>query len=117
MMVSVLVSAATMESADRPPGNVAVGQEIIAQGALALAEAQAEQRDAHEIQRDDREIESVQSHRLLPTVSGFIALRWPVCATRYLGHNPMRRQKGELQMQRTGVSALHECALVIELRS
>ncbi len=47
---------------NRPPGNVAIRQKVVAQGALPLAEAQAKQSDPHEIERDDREIEFVQSH-------------------------------------------------------
>jgi hypothetical protein len=44
---------------NRPPGNVAVSQEVIAQCALTLAETQAEQSDPHEIERNNREIEFV----------------------------------------------------------
>src|SRR5579871_2552240 len=34
---------------NRPPGNIAVGEKVIAQGALPLAESQAEQSDPCEI--------------------------------------------------------------------
>src|SRR6185369_8269660 len=47
---------------DRPPGNVSVGEKIIFERLLALAEAQAEKRDCGEIDRDDGEVERVQSH-------------------------------------------------------
>src|SRR5580704_2742230 len=47
---------------DRPPGNIAVGQKVIAQSPLTLAEAQAEQSDPHEVKRNDREIEFVEFH-------------------------------------------------------
>ena len=45
---------------NRPPGNVAVGQEVIAQGALRFAEAQPEDRDRRQIERDDRQVDRVQ---------------------------------------------------------
>jgi len=44
---------------DRPPWNLAIGQEVIAQSSLTLAKAQAEQSDPHKIERDDREIKFV----------------------------------------------------------
>ena len=47
---------------DRPPGNLASGEEVIAQGALLFAETKAEERDPRQINRDDGEIESVQAH-------------------------------------------------------
>ena len=47
---------------DRPPRNVAIGQEIIPQRALFFPEAQAEQSDAGQVQRDDGEVEMVESH-------------------------------------------------------
>jgi len=60
---------------DRPPGNVAVRQEVIAQAALRFAEAQSEGRDRRQIERDDRQVDRVQpvdSDLRLPFhVSGF----------------------------------------------
>src|SRR5438876_7363163 len=48
---------------DGPPRNVAVGQEVVAKGALLLAETQSEQRNTREIDANDREIEVIQTHR------------------------------------------------------
>jgi hypothetical protein len=45
---------------DRPPGNVAVGQEVVAQAALRFAEAQSEDRDRRQIQRDDGQVKRVE---------------------------------------------------------
>jgi len=45
---------------NRPPGNVAVGEEIVAQAALRFAEAQAEDRDRRQIERDDRQVDRIQ---------------------------------------------------------
>jgi len=60
---------------DRPPGNVAVRQEVIAQAALRFAEAQSEGRDRRQIERDDRQVDRVQpvdaGLRLTFHVSGF----------------------------------------------
>src|ERR1700687_1012364 len=47
---------------NRPPGNIASGEEVVAKGVLSLAETQAEQSDPDEIDGDDREIETVQAH-------------------------------------------------------
>src|SRR6516225_8896749 len=44
---------------NRPPGNVAAGQEIIAQRALRLAEAESKQRDGNQIDNNDGHVESV----------------------------------------------------------
>jgi len=57
---------------DRPPGNVAVRQEVVAQAALRFAEAQSEDRDRRQIERDDREVDRVQ-----PVDSG-LRLEFPV---------------------------------------
>ena len=46
---------------NRPPGNIPVGEKIIAQRALLLAKAQSEQSDPRQVQRDDGEIKLVQS--------------------------------------------------------
>jgi len=45
---------------DRPPGNVAVRQEVVAKAALRFAEAQSEDRDRRQIERDDRQVDRVQ---------------------------------------------------------
>ena len=45
-----------------PPRYIAIRQKVIAQRALALAKAQAEQRDARQVKRDDRQVDLVQSH-------------------------------------------------------
>ena len=45
---------------DRPPGYVAVGQEVVAQAALRFAEAQSEDRDRRQIERNDRQVERVE---------------------------------------------------------
>ena len=47
---------------DRPPGDIAVGQKIVAQRALPFAKTQAEECDPSEIDRDDRKIELVEAH-------------------------------------------------------
>src|SRR5437588_674675 len=47
---------------DCPPGNVAPSKKVVAQGTLLLAEAEAEQSDARQVQSDDREIDVVQAH-------------------------------------------------------
>ena len=47
---------------NRPPGNVAVGEEVVAQRASMFAEAQAEQSNPDEIERNNREIEFVETH-------------------------------------------------------
>src|SRR5580704_19470988 len=47
---------------DGPPGDIAPGEEIVAQRAVAISEAQSEQSDTGEIERDDREIELIQTH-------------------------------------------------------
>jgi hypothetical protein len=65
MMVSVLVSAATIDSAIAHHGNVASGEEVVTQGPLAFAEAHAEQRDADQVNGNDCEIEGVQAHVLI----------------------------------------------------
>src|SRR3954466_939145 len=54
---------------NRPPGYVAAGEEIIAQGALALAESQAEQSDPDKIGGDDRVVEMVQAHALCTSLT------------------------------------------------
>ena len=54
---------------NRPPGNVAAGEEIIAQGTLALAEAQTEQSDPDQIGGDDRVVEMVQAHALCTSLT------------------------------------------------
>jgi hypothetical protein len=60
---------------NRPPGNVAVGQEVIAQAALRFAKAQSEDRDRRQIKRDDCQVDRVQPVdsclRLTFHVSGF----------------------------------------------
>ncbi len=48
---------------NRPPGNIAVGEKVVAQRALPLAEAQAKQRDPRQVQRDDGEIKLVENHK------------------------------------------------------
>ena len=48
---------------NRPPGNIAVGEKVIAQGALPLAESQAEQSDPCEINNNDQQVERIQAHR------------------------------------------------------
>ncbi len=48
---------------DRPPGNIPVGQKIIAQGALLLAKAQPKQRDPRQVERDNAKIKLVQNHK------------------------------------------------------
>src|SRR4029077_11791363 len=50
---------------DGPPWNVAAGEKIIAQRALLLAEAQAKESYACQIESDDRKIEFVQAHAQL----------------------------------------------------
>jgi len=45
---------------DRPPGNVAVRQEVIAQAALRLAESQPEDCDRGQIERDDRQVDQIE---------------------------------------------------------
>ena len=62
MMVRVLVSAATMESEIAHHEIRLVGQKVVFQGALLLAEAQAERRHACQVDDDDGDIERVQSH-------------------------------------------------------
>ena len=62
MMVSVLVSAATIESAIAHQGMSRSGKKVVAKGALFLAEAQAKQSDSGQVERDDGEIEFVQAH-------------------------------------------------------
>src|ERR1700728_3646146 len=52
---------------DGPPGNIAPSKKVIAQRALPLAEAQSKQRDARQIQRDNREIEFIQAHEFTGT--------------------------------------------------
>ena len=44
---------------NRPPGNIAIGEKIIAQRTLRLAKAQTEQRDPRQVQRDNGEIKFV----------------------------------------------------------
>src|SRR6185312_8634278 len=48
---------------NRPPGNIAVGEKVIAQGALPLAEAQAEHSDPCEINNNNQQVERIQAHR------------------------------------------------------
>lgn len=48
--------------ADGPPGYVAVGEKVVAQGALFFAEAQAKEGDPDEIDSNDGEIEFVEAH-------------------------------------------------------
>src|SRR3954451_15661695 len=45
-----------------PPGDVASGKKVVAQCALALAKAHAEQRDADQVNSNEREIDGVQAH-------------------------------------------------------
>src|SRR3984957_13991095 len=47
--------------ADCPPGNFAVGEEIIAHGPLPLSKSQPEQRDPRKISRDDQQVDPIQS--------------------------------------------------------
>ena len=47
---------------NRPPGNIPVGEKVVAQSALLLPEAQSEQSDPSQIERDNGEIELVQNH-------------------------------------------------------
>src|ERR1700722_2803447 len=47
---------------DGPPGNIASREKIIAQSAVPLAEAQAEQGDADQVERNNRKIEFVETH-------------------------------------------------------
>ena len=66
-IVSVLVSAETMESAMAHHGAVAAAQEIIAQALLAAAEARPKPGDAHQINRHHRQVYIAQlayCHRL-----------------------------------------------------
>jgi len=45
---------------DRPPGDVAVRQEVVAQAALRFAKAQSEDRDRRQIKGDDREVDRIE---------------------------------------------------------
>ena len=45
---------------DRPPRDVTVREEIVAQAALRFAEAQSEDRDRRQIQRDDGEVQRIE---------------------------------------------------------
>ena len=47
---------------NRPPGDFASSEKIVAQSALLFPKTQAEQRDACQVEGDDREIEFVQAH-------------------------------------------------------
>src|SRR6478672_8253260 len=47
---------------DRPPRYVAPGEKVVAEGALLLAKAQAEEGDACQVKSDDGEIEFVEAH-------------------------------------------------------
>src|ERR1041385_4053356 len=47
---------------DRPPGNVTVGEKIIFEGALFLAELQSERGDAREIKDNDEQVQPVKAH-------------------------------------------------------
>ncbi len=49
---------------DRPPRDVSSRKKVITQRTVAFAEAQTEQRDPHQIESDDREIEFVETHSL-----------------------------------------------------
>jgi hypothetical protein len=46
---------------DRPPGNIAVSQEVVAQAALCFAEAQSEDRDCCQIQRNDGQVDRIEA--------------------------------------------------------
>ena len=48
---------------DRPPGNIPVGEKIIAQGALLLAKAQPKQSDPRQVKRDDAKVKLIQNHK------------------------------------------------------
>jgi len=61
MMVRVLVSAATIDSEDCPPRNVAVGEKIIAHRSLPSAKTQPEQRNPRQVQGDNQEVYPIQS--------------------------------------------------------
>ncbi len=62
MMVSVLVSAATIDNAIAHQGMSAVSQKIIAQRTLPFAKTQSKERDPSQVQRDNGEINFVQTH-------------------------------------------------------
>src|SRR5512147_2537198 len=47
---------------DRPPRHVAVGEEVVAQRALPLAEADAKGGDPRQVHRDDNQVQPIQSH-------------------------------------------------------
>ena len=61
MMVSVLVSAATIDKRNCPPGNVAVGEKVVPHRPLPFAKAQAEQRDPRQVRRDNQQVDPIQS--------------------------------------------------------
>ena len=67
MMVSVLVSAETMESAMAHQGIGAVGEEVAferaAVGGLLRAKAQAEEGDADEVDGDEGKIDGMETRR------------------------------------------------------
>src|SRR5262249_23948245 len=47
---------------DGPPGDVAIGKKIIAQGTLRLAKPESKEGDADQISNDDGSVYNVQSH-------------------------------------------------------
>ncbi len=62
MMVSVLVSAETMESAMAHQGMLRSGEEVGAQRTLLLAKAQAKPGDAQQIENNRKDIDEVKLH-------------------------------------------------------
>ena len=47
---------------NRPPWDVASGEEVVAQCALPFTKSQAEQSDADQVNCDDSEVETVEAH-------------------------------------------------------
>src|SRR5215471_10823179 len=56
---------------DGPPWDVASREEVVAQSALLLAKAETEQRDADQVERDDRVVEIVEPHQSSQTRSNY----------------------------------------------
>src|SRR4029077_20191203 len=48
---------------NRPPWDIAIGEKIVPQRALLLAEAQPEERNPRQVQPDNREVKLVQAHK------------------------------------------------------
>ena len=62
MIVSVEVSVATIEQAQRPPRRRAAAEKVVAQILLAAAETRAEKRDAGEIEHENGEVDWADLH-------------------------------------------------------